>query len=66
MHHKETTETDLFKPFFAMQQKAIEKERMKEKKSHIFESSTDNDYLSIIEARRHRYIEDKLLLRDLS
>lgn len=49
-----------------MQQKAIEKERLKREKSHMFESSTDNDYLSIIEAKRHRYIEDKLLLRDLS
>ena len=37
-----------------------------DKKSEIFESSTDNDYLSVIESKRHRYIKDKLLVKDLA
>jgi hypothetical protein len=39
---------------------------MKQKQNENFEPTTSNDYLSLIEAKRHRFLTDKLLLNDLS
>ena len=64
--HQESTGSKVYQPYFPTQQKAIRKHQYGEKKSEIFESSTDNDYLSVIEAKRHRYIKDKLLVKDLA
>ena len=37
----------------------------KDKNGECFRGSTDNDYLSIIEAKHYRYNKDKMLLEDL-
>ena len=57
---------NMYEPFFPLQQKAInEGKKIEDRRSEIFDSKTDNDYLSIIEAKRHRYISDKVKLQDL-
>lgn len=62
----EYEDSDIYVPYFAGQQKGMKKKLEAVPKSAIFESTTDNDYLSLIEAKRHRYVKDKLLLKDFA
>ena len=63
--HADATGAKLYQPYYPTQQKAMRKQQEREAESKIYESSTDNDYLSVIESKRHRYIKDKLLVKDL-
>jgi len=64
--HEQATGAKIYQPFFPNQQKAIWKSATGEPKSEVFESATNNDYLSVIEAKRHRYIKDKLVVKNLA
>ena len=59
-------DSNIYTPYYPNQQKKMRKQQSGEAKSEVFESSTENDYLSIIESKRHRYIKDKLLVKDLA
>ena len=53
---------NVYQPYFTSQQKASWRRAHGEQDGEVFESNTENDYLTQVEARRSGYKKDKKLL----
>ena len=70
MHKIGSDNSNIYKPYFPQGHKKLwERDnpalKNKDRSGETFDGTTDNDYLSVIEAKRHRYNKDKQLLQDL-